>query len=103
MRKRARNFTKLLPAATAGGGREAEGRAHHPFTVQMTEPGMMMVNTPRITGIDGASVTKGMIQGRRGIVQLLEVMRKHFPGCRNARLRDRGAIVDYDPAWNDDS
>ena len=60
------------------------------ITVQMTEPGTMMVNTPRITGIDGtdgASVTKGMIQGRREILQLLEVMRKHFPGCRNARLR----------------
>jgi len=28
-----------------------------------------------------------MIQGRREILQLLEVMRKHFPGCRNARLR----------------
>ena len=50
----------------------------------------MMVNTSRITGIDGtdgASVTKGMIQGRREILQLLEVMRKHFPGCHNARLR----------------
>ena len=28
-----------------------------------------------------------MIQGRREILQLLEVMRKHFPGCRNMRLR----------------
>ena len=28
-----------------------------------------------------------MIQGRREILQLLEVMRKHFPGCRDARLR----------------
>ena len=60
------------------------------ITVRMTEPGTMMVNTPRITGIDGtdgASVTAGMIQGRREILQLLEVMRKHFPGCANARLR----------------
>ena len=72
------------------------GKGEWPFiyerfiTVQMTEPGTMMVNTPRITGIDGtdgASVTKGMIQGRREILQLLEVMRKHFPGCANARLR----------------
>ena len=75
---------------------ELRGNGEWPFlyerfiTVQMTEPGTMMVNTPRITGIDGtdgASVTKGMIQGRREILQLLEVMRKHFPGCRNARLR----------------
>ena len=28
-----------------------------------------------------------MIQGRRKLLQLPEVMRKHFPGCRNARLR----------------
>lgn len=72
---------------------ELRGKGEWPFiyerfiTVQMTEPGTMMVNTPRITGIDGtggASVTKGMIQGRREILQLLEVMR---PGCRNARLR----------------
>ena len=44
------------------------------ITVQMTEPGTMIVNTPRITGIDGtdgASVTRGMIQGRREILQLI--------------------------------
>ena len=66
------------------------------ITVQMTEPGTMMVNTPRITGIDGtdgASVTKGMIQGRREILQLLEVMRKHFPGCANARLRSVAPLL----------
>ena len=66
------------------------------ITVQMTEPGTMMVNTPRITGIDGtdgASITKGMIQGRREILQLLEVMRKHFPGCRNARLRSVAPLL----------
>ena len=66
------------------------------ITVQMTEPGTMMVNTPRITGIDGtdgASVTKGMIQGRREILQLLEVMRKHFPGCRDARPARGGAAA----------
>ena len=56
----------------------------------------MMVNTQRITGIDGtdgASVTKGMIQGRREILQLLEVMRKHFPGCHNARLRTAAPLL----------
>ena len=66
------------------------------ITVQMTEPGTMMVNTPRITGIDGtdgASITKGMIQGRREILQLLEVMRKHFPGCANARLRSVAPLL----------
>ena len=63
------------------------------ITVQLTEPGTMMVNTPRITGIDGTSVTAGMIQGRREILQLLEVMRKHFPGCANARLRSVAPLL----------
>ena len=60
------------------------------ITVQMTRKGTLMVNTPRITGIDGtdgASVTRGMIQGRREILQLLDIMRRHFPGCRDARIR----------------
>jgi hypothetical protein len=60
------------------------------ITVQLTRKGTMIVNTPRITGIDGtdgASVTRGMIQGRKEIYELLEVMRRHFPGCRNARIR----------------
>ena len=60
------------------------------ITVQMTEKGTMMVNTPRIIGVDGsdgASVTKGMIQGRKEIFELRDVMRKYFPGCANARVR----------------
>ena len=60
------------------------------ITVQMTNKGTMMVNTPRIIdidGTDGASVTKGMIQGRREIYQLRDVMRKHFPGCAGANVR----------------
>ena len=60
------------------------------ITVQMTEKGTMMVNTPRIIGIDGTdgtSVTRGMIQGRREIFELRDVMRKYFPGCAKARVR----------------
>ena len=75
------------------------------ITVQLTEPGTMMVNTPRITGItgidgtDGASVTAGMIQGRREILQLLEVMRKHFPGCANARLGSVAPLLGVRETW----
>jgi hypothetical protein len=60
------------------------------ITVQMTEKGTMMVNTPRIVGVDGTdgvSVTQGMIQGRKEIFQLRDIMRKHFPGCANARVK----------------
>ncbi|MBT3275099.1 MAG: FAD-dependent oxidoreductase [Spirochaetales bacterium] len=60
------------------------------ITVQLAEKGTMMVNTPRIIGIDGTdgtSITKGMIQGRKEIFELRDVMRKYFPGCANARVR----------------
>ncbi len=60
------------------------------ISVQMTEKGTMMINTPRITGIDGtdgASVTRGMIEGRREILKLLRIMRRHIPGCARARIR----------------
>lgn len=60
------------------------------ITVQLTEKGTMMVNTPRITGIDGTdggSVTKGLMRGRKEIFELRDVMRKYFPGCANARVK----------------
>ena len=63
---------------------------------KMAAASVTLLNTPRITGIDGtdgASVTAGMIQGRREILQLLEVMRKHFPGCANARLRSVAPLL----------
>ena len=66
------------------------------ISVQLTEKGTMMINTPRIIGIDGtdgASITQGVIQGRREIMQLLGVMRKHFPGCKNARLRSVASML----------
>ena len=60
------------------------------ISVQLTEPGTMMINTSRLVGIDGtdaASVTDGMIRGRAETQQLLAAMRKHFPGFANARLK----------------
>lgn len=60
------------------------------ISVQLTEPGTMMINTSRLVGIDGtdgASVTHGMVRGRAETQQLLAVMRKHFPGFANARLK----------------
>ena len=66
------------------------------ITVQMTEKGTMMVNTPRITGIDGtdgASVTAGMIQGRKEIYELRDVLRKHFPGFANANVRSVAPLL----------
>ena len=88
--------------------------------VQMTKPGTMMVNTPRITGIDGidergapharSAARAGAVHGhgpgsqhrgrhRRPGAGFADV---EVPALRQ-RLRDQRAIVDYDQAWNDDS
>lgn len=60
------------------------------ISVQLTEPGTMMINTSRLVGIDGtdaASVTDGLVRGRAETHKLLAVMRKHFPGFADARLK----------------
>ena len=60
------------------------------ISVQLTEPGTMMINTSRLVGIDGtdaASKTQGMVRGRAETQKLLAIMRKHFPGFANARLK----------------
>ena len=67
-----------------------------PFTynrlicVQLTEKDTFMVNTSRITGCDGTdgtSISKAMAQGRRESLQLLAILRQHFPGFENARIK----------------
>jgi hypothetical protein len=59
------------------------------ISVQLTEKGTMMINTPVIAvdGTDGASETDGMIRGRENVEQLFAVMRKHIPGFANARIK----------------
>lgn len=58
--------------------------------VQLTEKGVMMMNTTRVCGIDGtdgASVTEGMQQGRAEIDWLVGFLRGHMPGFGNARIK----------------
>lgn len=60
------------------------------ISVQLTEKGVMMLNTSRLVGIDGtdgASVTQGYLQGRKETQELLAILQKHFPGFANARLK----------------
>jgi hypothetical protein len=60
------------------------------ISVQLQEKGTMMINTTRLVGvdgIDGASVTRGLIQGRSEAQRLMALMRKHFPGFRDARIK----------------
>lgn len=60
------------------------------ISVQLHEKGTMMINTTRLVGIDGTdgrSVSEGMVRGRAEIQRLMELMRAHFPGFAEARLK----------------
>lgn len=60
------------------------------ISVLLTDDDVFMVNSPRITGIDGTdgrSVTQGYQQGRKEIYQLLEIMRKKIAGCKEVRIK----------------
>ena len=66
------------------------------ISVQLQEKGTMMINTPRICGVDGtdgASLTRGVMNGRREIFELFALMRKHFPGFANARLKAVASLM----------
>ncbi len=60
------------------------------ITVRLLDDDTFLVNSPRITGIDGTdgeSVTRGITMGRKEIYQLLDIMRNHIPGCGKARIK----------------
>ncbi|MBO4428551.1 MAG: FAD-dependent oxidoreductase [Clostridia bacterium] len=60
------------------------------ISVQMTRPDVFMINTIRQVGVDGTSadsVTKAIIDGRKENFRLLEIMRAHFPGFSEAKIR----------------
>jgi len=76
--------------------RDLRERGEWPFpydifiSVQLHERGTMMINTTRLCGVDGTdgrSVSRGMIAGRREVARLFDVMRRHFPGFADARIR----------------
>jgi glycine/D-amino acid oxidase-like deaminating enzyme len=58
--------------------------------VQMTEKGVMMLNTTRVCGIDGTdgeSITRGMQRGREEIEWLIGFLREHMPGFSDVRVK----------------
>ena len=66
------------------------------ISVQLTRPGTMMLNTTRLCGYDGtdgASVTRGMVEGRAEIEALLNCVRRHFPGFANARIKAVASLL----------
>ncbi len=59
-------------------------------TVRLVEEDVFLINTLRQTKIDGTNekqVTDALIQGRKDAVRLFEIMKQHFPGFKNARIR----------------
>ena len=72
----------------------AKGEWDFPYeifiSVQLAQKGTMMINTTRITdvdGTDGRSISKGMMQGRREVLRLMALMRRYFPGFANAQIK----------------
>jgi hypothetical protein len=66
------------------------------ISLQMQEPGVLMINTSRLVGVDGTdprSLTRGLIQGREETQQLLALMRKHIPGCAQARIKAVASLL----------
>jgi hypothetical protein len=62
----------------------------------LQEPGVMMINTSRLVGVDGTdpqSLTRGLIQGREETQQLLALMRRHIPGCAHARIKAVASLL----------
>jgi hypothetical protein len=60
------------------------------ISVQLEKKGTMMINTTRLVGVDGTggrSKTDGMVRGRAEVQRLMALMRKHFPGFGEARIK----------------
>ncbi len=60
------------------------------ISVQLDRPDVMMINTSRLCDVDGTntrSLSDAMRRGRRESVELLELMRKYFPGFQNAAIK----------------
>jgi hypothetical protein len=59
------------------------------ISVQLHTPGVMMINTSRLVGVNGvdaASLSDGYRRGRAETAQLQAIMRRHVPGCAMARV-----------------
>lgn len=64
-------------------------------TIQLMHKDVFMVNTIRQVGIDGTneeSISHALADGRRESLKLFHIIRDHFPGFKNARIRK---LADY--------
>jgi hypothetical protein len=63
---------------------------------QSPQRGTFMINTTRICdvdGTDGRSLSAGMMEGRKQVHSLFTIMKKHFPGFENVRIRDVSTML----------
>lgn len=63
---------------------------------RMVKPDEWCVNTSRIMGIDSTdnrSLTRGEIEGRRQVEQIMKFLRKYVPGCENAKLKSSASYL----------
>jgi hypothetical protein len=78
----------------------AQGEWPFPYdifiSVQLHEKGTLMINTTRICdvdGTDGRSISRGMMQGRGEVTKLFALMRRHFPGFAQARIKSVAPVL----------
>ncbi|MFC1714404.1 FAD-dependent oxidoreductase [Candidatus Poribacteria bacterium] len=87
---RIEGFYEIMSAARDRG--ELDKNIHYlRFEGVDSENGTVMVNTVRVYDLDGSNtheLTLGQIEGRKQMMQLVQVIRKYIPGCENAFLID---------------
>ncbi|MBN1541716.1 FAD-dependent oxidoreductase [candidate division KSB1 bacterium] len=93
-RNRARRFRERVAEL------RQQGEWNFPYdifiSVQLMQPGTLMINTSRLVGIDGTrteSITDGLIRGRRETQELMRLLRKHFPGFSRARIKSVAPVL----------
>ena len=60
------------------------------LSIALNDKDVCMLNTERLIKVDGTdpgSLSASMVEGRKENAELIELLRKYFPGFRNARLR----------------
>jgi glycine/D-amino acid oxidase-like deaminating enzyme len=66
------------------------------ISVQLEEKGVMMINTSRLCGVDGCdtrSLSEGLARGRAESLRLFAVMKRHFPGFAQARIKSLAPLM----------
>jgi hypothetical protein len=66
------------------------------ISVQLVDDSTALINTSRLVGIDGTdgqSVTEAYMRGRQETEELLKILREHFPGFKNARIKEVASML----------